>query len=158
MSEFDGLQKHEKTQHAHVGLGSAALARPKFPERGNKVILKKYLSSCCCCAVQTLSWVVVVQTLSWVVVVVQTLSWLDCGSCCWWWESAGSSTAARGSLTSLASAGVTLVASAATLTSGTGPSPLHPPWTSGLRCSAAKGSHRLTESRRSTPASNTQLK
>ena len=149
MSEFDGLQKHEKTQHAYVGLGSAALARPKFPERGNKVNFFFILSSCCCCAL---------QTLSWVVVVVQTLSWLDCGSCCWWWESAGSSTAARGSLTSLASAGVTLVASATTLTSGTGPSPLHPPWTSGLRCSAAKGSHRLTESRRSTPASNTQLK
>ena len=26
MSEFGGLHKHEKTQHAFVGLGSAALA------------------------------------------------------------------------------------------------------------------------------------
>ena len=26
MSEFGGLRKHEKTQHALVGLGSAALA------------------------------------------------------------------------------------------------------------------------------------
>ena len=26
MSEFGGLRKHEKTQHARVGLGSAALA------------------------------------------------------------------------------------------------------------------------------------
>ena len=26
MSEFDGLRKHEKTHHAVVGLGSAALA------------------------------------------------------------------------------------------------------------------------------------
>ena len=26
MSEFDGLRKHEKTQHALVGLGTAALA------------------------------------------------------------------------------------------------------------------------------------
>ena len=28
MSEFGGLQKHEKIQHALVGLGSAALAAP----------------------------------------------------------------------------------------------------------------------------------
>ena len=42
MSEFGGLWKHEKTQHARVGLGSAALAAavaltrlrwPKFPTR-----------------------------------------------------------------------------------------------------------------------------
>ena len=26
MSEFGGLQKHEKNQHAYVGLGSTALA------------------------------------------------------------------------------------------------------------------------------------
>ena len=41
MSEFSGLQKHEKTQHALVGLGSAALAAvvalprkggPNFPK------------------------------------------------------------------------------------------------------------------------------
>ena len=47
MSEFGGLQKHDKTQHALVGLGSAALAaavriltqerRPDFPERDPKV-------------------------------------------------------------------------------------------------------------------------
>ena len=43
MSEFGGLQKREKTQHALVGLGSSALAvaiafkRPKFPERDNSV-------------------------------------------------------------------------------------------------------------------------
>ena len=41
MSEFGGLWKHEKTQHALVGLGSAAPAAavrwPKFPERDNKV-------------------------------------------------------------------------------------------------------------------------
>ena len=46
MSEFGGLRKHEKTQHALAGLGSAALAAAysctkvrqfKFPERDNKV-------------------------------------------------------------------------------------------------------------------------
>ena len=47
MSEFGGIRKHENTQHALVGLGSAALAaaialltrvrRPEFPERDNKV-------------------------------------------------------------------------------------------------------------------------
>ena len=51
MSEFSGLQKHEKTQHALVGLDSAALSlmaavavdgspmvrQPKFRERNNKV-------------------------------------------------------------------------------------------------------------------------
>ena len=46
MSEFGGLQEHEKTQHALVGLGSAALAaavaltklrQPEFPARDNKV-------------------------------------------------------------------------------------------------------------------------
>ena len=47
MSEFGGLRKHKNTQHALVGLGSAALAaavalltqvrRPQFPERDNKV-------------------------------------------------------------------------------------------------------------------------
>ena len=47
MSEFGGLQKHEKTQQALVGLGNAALVaavafltqvrQPKFPERHNKV-------------------------------------------------------------------------------------------------------------------------
>ena len=35
MSEFDGLQKHEKTKHALVGLGStclaAAIALPLYP-------------------------------------------------------------------------------------------------------------------------------
>ena len=48
-SEFGGLRKHEKTQHALVGLGSAALAaavalltqatirRPDFPEKKTKV-------------------------------------------------------------------------------------------------------------------------
>ena len=40
MSEFGGLRKHEKTQHALIGMGSAALAaavavrRLKFSERG----------------------------------------------------------------------------------------------------------------------------
>ena len=43
-------RKHEKTQHALVGLGSAAFAaavaftqvsRSEFPERGNKVYTKK---------------------------------------------------------------------------------------------------------------------
>ena len=39
MSEFGGLRKRKKTQHALVGLGSGALAaavavrRPEFPER-----------------------------------------------------------------------------------------------------------------------------
>ena len=45
MSEFGGLRKQEKTQHALVGLDSAALAaavalqaaRIEFPERDNKV-------------------------------------------------------------------------------------------------------------------------
>ena len=45
MSEFRGLQKHEKTQHALVGQDRAAPAaavalpvmRPKFPARDNKV-------------------------------------------------------------------------------------------------------------------------
>ena len=37
MSEFSGLRKHEKTQHALVGLGSTQVRRPKFPERYNKV-------------------------------------------------------------------------------------------------------------------------
>ena len=50
MSEFGGLWKHEKTQHAFVGLGSAALAaavsltqvrQPNFPERDNKVLKKE---------------------------------------------------------------------------------------------------------------------
>ena len=55
MSEFGGLQKHEKTQHTLVGLGSAALAshtqikRPKFSERDkkmyNKQIFKKQFSN-----------------------------------------------------------------------------------------------------------------
>ena len=46
MSEFDGLRKHEKTQHALVAqLGSAALVltrvmRPEFPERDNKMYIK----------------------------------------------------------------------------------------------------------------------
>ena len=49
MSEFGGLRKHEKTQHAFVGLGSTASAgavalpsqvrRPEFPERENNVLL-----------------------------------------------------------------------------------------------------------------------
>ena len=46
MLEFGGLHKHEKTQQALVGLGSAALAAavalpkvrwPEFPERDIKV-------------------------------------------------------------------------------------------------------------------------
>ena len=46
MSEFGGLRKHEKTQHALVGLGSAALAAdvalprrggPNFPKGINEV-------------------------------------------------------------------------------------------------------------------------
>ena len=49
MSEFGGLhlQKHEKTQHTLVGLGSAALAshtqirRPKFSERDKKMYNKQ---------------------------------------------------------------------------------------------------------------------
>ena len=51
MSEFGGLLKHEKSQHALVGLGSAALfgccsltqvKRPEFPETDNKTVsLKK---------------------------------------------------------------------------------------------------------------------
>ena len=51
MSEFGGLQKHEKTQHSLVsGLGSAANAAavalltkvrgPEFPESDNKVYTK----------------------------------------------------------------------------------------------------------------------
>ena len=50
MSEFGGLcRKQEKTQHALVGLGSAALAaavaftqvrRPEFPERDDEVYTK----------------------------------------------------------------------------------------------------------------------
>ena len=45
MSEFGGLQKHEKTQHAVVGLGSAALRWLEFPERDNKVYnIKKILT------------------------------------------------------------------------------------------------------------------
>ena len=46
MSEFNGLRKHEKTQHALVVLGSAAIAaavalpRSDFPERDNKVYEK----------------------------------------------------------------------------------------------------------------------
>ena len=49
MSEFGGLRKHEKTQHALVGLGSVALAAavalrwPKFPERDNWEKRKKKL-------------------------------------------------------------------------------------------------------------------
>ena len=50
MSQFGGLRKHEKTQHALVRLGSAPLAadvaitqvrRPEFPERDNKVYKKE---------------------------------------------------------------------------------------------------------------------
>ena len=46
MSEFGGIGKHGKTQHALVGLGSVALAtavaltkvrRPEFPEMDDKV-------------------------------------------------------------------------------------------------------------------------
>ena len=53
MSEFGGLWKHKKTQHALVGLGSAALAaavaltqvrRSEFLERDNEVY-KKYQTS-----------------------------------------------------------------------------------------------------------------
>ena len=32
MSEFLGLRKQEKTQHALVGLGSAAVGGPNFPK------------------------------------------------------------------------------------------------------------------------------
>ena len=50
MSEFDGLGKHKKTQHALVGLGSAALAAavtlprlggPNFPKGTVKCEKKK---------------------------------------------------------------------------------------------------------------------
>ena len=51
MSEFGGTRKDETTQHALVGLASAALAadvflpsqvrRPQFPQRDNKVLKKK---------------------------------------------------------------------------------------------------------------------
>ena len=46
MLEFGGLLKHEKTQHALVGLGNAALVaavvrRPEFPERDNTVYKRK---------------------------------------------------------------------------------------------------------------------
>ena len=50
MSEFGGLRKHEKTEHAPVGLGSAALAAavalprkggPNFPKGINKVYKKE---------------------------------------------------------------------------------------------------------------------
>ena len=40
MSEFGGLRKHEKTQHTLVGLGSAVVRRPEFPERDNEVYCK----------------------------------------------------------------------------------------------------------------------
>ena len=47
MSEFGGLRKHEKTQHALVRQGSAALAAavalPKFPERIYKVYTIKII-------------------------------------------------------------------------------------------------------------------
>ena len=51
MSKFGGLRKHEKTEHALVGLGCAAqscgccshaqVRRPEFPDTDNKVYLKK---------------------------------------------------------------------------------------------------------------------
>ena len=54
MSEFAGLRKHEKTQHALKGLGSAALAaavrRPSFPQRIIMYLTKKMLTVCVTCS------------------------------------------------------------------------------------------------------------
>ena len=45
MSEFDGLRKHENTQHALVGLGSATLAPAvALPRYGGQKFQKEIIS------------------------------------------------------------------------------------------------------------------
>ena len=40
MSEFGGLRKHEKTQHALIGLGSTALAAAAYPGKAAQISQK----------------------------------------------------------------------------------------------------------------------
>ena len=79
MSEFDGLRKHEKTQHALKGLGSSALAADiALRERNNSVKNKQItdiiislvscdfatvhfevLNVCCCCMIISIFLIII---------------------------------------------------------------------------------------------------